>query len=207
MENEKDCPHCAVSDETIKSLKESASQDSAGKKDEYQLKKEQKERERVNQIRGRKIKKIVYFTAAVILIAGLAFAGVKYIPSNSQSGPKITVFYSSTCSCCKEYITYLRAKGFQVDAKETNDAISIKEKYNVPEDMQGCHTSVIGGYVVEGMVPVQAIEKLLAEKPEIDGIVLPGMPENAPGMPGFNGSVLKVYALKNGVSSEFYVGK
>ena len=193
------CENCTVSDETIKQLKNSA----ASKKTEYESKSQQIEKEKLSKIRWKKNKKIIYFTAAVILIAGLAFAGAKYIPSKSQSGPEIEVFLSPTCGCCKEYVVYLRNNGFKVEAKETNDVISIKEKYNIPEDMQGCHTSVIGGYAIEGMVPIRAINKLLAEKPDIDGIILPGMPQNAPGMPGFNGSALKVYALKGGVASDF----
>ena len=33
-------------------------------------------------------------------------------------------------------------------------------------------------------MPVEAINKLLAEKPDIAGIGLPGMPSGSPGMPG-----------------------
>ncbi|GEM_PF-61618 len=192
------CEHCNVSKETIEKLKESAN-----KKPEYISKREQTEKERLSKIRWQKNKKVIYFAAAIILIAGLAFVGAKYIPLKSQSGPKITVYLSPTCGCCREYITYLRSKGFQVEAKETNNMLPIKEKYNIPESAQACHTAVIGDYVLEGHLPVKAIEKLLAEKPEIDGIVLPGMPPGSPGMAGFKGSIFKVYSLKNGVSFEF----
>jgi len=192
------CENCNVSEETIQKLKESAN-----KKPEYISKREQTEKERLSKIRWQKNKKVIYLAAAVIILAGLAYAGAKYIPLKSQSGPKITVYLSPTCSCCRDYITYLRSKGFTVEAKETNDMISIKEKYNIPENAQACHTSVIGDYVIEGHAPIQAIEKLLAEKPKIDGIALPGMPQGAPGMAGFKGSTFRVYGLKDGVSSEF----
>lgn len=192
------CEHCNVSEETMQKLKEGAN-----KKSEYGSKREQIEKERLSKIRWQKNRKIIYFAAAAILIAGLAFVGAKYIPSKNQSGPKITVFLSPTCSCCREYVTYLRSKGFQVEAKETNDTISIKEKYNIPQNMEACHTSVMGDYFLEGHVPIQAIKKLLDEKPKIDGIALPGMPQGAPGMAGFKGSTFKVYELKDGVSSEF----
>jgi hypothetical protein len=43
---------------------------------------------------------------------------------------------------------------------------------------------VIGKYVVEGHVPVTPIKRLLAEKPDIKGISLPGMPQGSPGMSG-----------------------
>ena len=40
----------------------------------------------------------------------------------------------------------------------------------------------IEGYVVEGHVPVAAINKMLTEQPKIKGLALPGMPMNSPGM-------------------------
>lgn len=192
------CEHCNVSEETIQKLKESAN-----RKSEHDLKRQQSEKEKLLKIRWLKNKKIIYFAATAILITGLAFVGAKYIPSKNQLGPKITMFLSPTCSCCREYVTYLRSKGFQVEAKETNDIISIKEKYNIPQDMEACHTAIIGDYFLEGHVPIQGIKKLLAEKPKINGIALPGMPQGAPGMAGFKGSTFKVYGLKDGVSSEF----
>ena len=200
---EKNCPNCNVSDETIKNLKESAAKSQG--KDEYDSKKQQKEDERLNNARGKKTKKAVFIGLILALAAGGAVWGLaNYKPATSSDKPKIAVYYSSTCSCCKEYITYLRAKGFEVDAKQTEDAITIKEKYGISSDIEGCHTSVVGDYFVEGMVPAEAINKLLAEKPEIKGIALPGMPSNAPGMPGFNIKGLKVYQVPvEGAASEF----
>ena len=203
MENEKNCPHCVVSDKTINDLKESAGQMS--KKEEYGFKKQQKENEHSDKARARKTKKIIF----AVIIAGLVVSGAvwglaNYKPASSSDKPKITVFLSPTCGCCQEYITYLRSKGFNVDKKETQNMLSIKEKYGISSDIEGCHTSVVGDYFVEGMVPAEAINKLLAEKPEIKGITLPGMPDNAPGMPGFNIKGLKAYQISaEGTSSEF----
>ena len=50
--------------------------------------------------------------------------------------------------------------------------------------MQSCHTTIMGKYFIEGHVPLQAVNKLLKEQPDIDGIALPGMPIGTPGMPG-----------------------
>ncbi|MGQ0673149.1 MAG: DUF411 domain-containing protein [Hyphomicrobium sp.] len=60
----------------------------------------------------------------------------------------------------------------------------IKQKYGVRQELEGCHSTVIGNYVVEGHVPVAPIKRLLVEKPPIKGISLPGMPEGSPGMSG-----------------------
>jgi len=43
---------------------------------------------------------------------------------------------------------------------------------------------LVNGYVVEGHVPVSAIQRLLKEKPTALGITVPGMPIGSPGMDG-----------------------
>ena len=53
-------------------------------------------------------------------------------------------------------------------------------------------------------MPVGAIEKLLAERPPIKGITLPGMPAGSPGMYGNNSGPFTIYAIdKDGQSSVF----
>lgn len=75
---------------------------------------------------------------------------------------------------------------------------AVKSEHRVPVDGQSCHTTVLGDYVIEGHVPVEAIEKLFAERPDIDGIAVPGMPTNAPGMGEPNGEPLEVLSLDDG---------
>jgi hypothetical protein len=53
----------------------------------------------------------------------------------------------------------------------------------------------VGGYVVDGHVPVEVIRKLLAEKPAIAGITLPGMPSGSPGMTGAKTETWTIYAV------------
>lgn len=69
--------------------------------------------------------------------------------------------------------------------------------------MQSCHTTVIGGYYIEGHVPVEAIKRLLEEKPQIDGIALPGMPAGSPGMSGSKEGPFVIYSISGGQTSEF----
>jgi hypothetical protein len=54
---------------------------------------------------------------------------------------------------------------------------------------------LIDGYVVEGHVPASAIKKLLAQRPKIKGISLPGMPEGSPGMTGVKAETFKVLEI------------
>lgn len=95
-----------------------------------------------------------------------------------------TLYKDPQCSCCEGYAQYLEKNGFKVDVKPTDDLAEISRYAGVPEDLEGCHTMFVGGYVVDGHVPVGVIRKLLAEKPAIAGITLPGMPSGSPGMTG-----------------------
>ncbi len=85
------------------------------------------------------------------------------------------------------------------------DMTSIRQKYQIPQDMISCHTAVIGDYFVEGHVPVKAIEEMLEEKPAINGIALPGMPPGSPGMSGEKTETFKIYALLDGAKSDFMI--
>ena len=117
---------------------------------------------------------------------------------------KATIFKSESCGCCDLYISYMDKKGFDVEAVQMDDISPIKEKYKIPAKMQSCHTTIIGDYFVEGHMPEEAINKLLAEKPDIAGIALPGMPSGSPGMPGAKRGPFIVYAVnKDGSTAEF----
>ncbi len=94
------------------------------------------------------------------------------------------VHKSPTCGCCEGWITYLRRNGYDVTVHDHDDMAPIKAQAKVPADMQSCHTALIGGYVVEGHVPIEAIDALLSEKPRATGIAAPGMPQGSPGMSG-----------------------
>ena len=73
----------------------------------------------------------------------------------------------------------------------------------MPGELQSCHTAIVDGYVIEGHVPVEEINKLLAEKPaNITGIGVGGMPLGSPGMDydGVAAEPFDVYSFdENGV--------
>ncbi len=72
--------------------------------------------------------------------------------------------------------------GFTVKVTDTDDMASVKKMASVPDRLQACHTASVGGYIVEGHVPLADVKKLLKTKPEIRGIAVPGMPAGSPGM-------------------------
>jgi hypothetical protein len=116
-----------------------------------------------------------------------------------------TLYKNPQCSCCEGYADYLRQNGFKVDVKPTNDLAEISRKAGVPENMEGCHTTFIDGYVIDGHVPVNIVRKLLSEKPAIAGITLPGMPMGSPGMVGTKTEKFVIYTVtKDGKAPSVY---
>ena len=117
------------------------------------------------------------------LVVAVGAAGLWWVPKDAQ-GAEVIVYKSPECGCCGGYVKHLRASGFNVRVSSMDDVTPIKERYGVPDDLWSCHTAVIGGYVIEGHVPLVAVRRLLTEKPAVKGIALPGMPDGSPGMAG-----------------------
>lgn len=124
-------------------------------------------------------------------------------PSAVTAIKVIEVYKSPSCTCCHEWEVYLRGLGYTVKSVPTDDMSAVKAQYGLPQDTWSCHTAVIAGYAVEGHVPVEAIEDLLAARPAIDGIALPAMPAGSPGMPGVKEGAFEVLAVTDGVVSPF----
>lgn len=114
---------------------------------------------------------------AAVLASGLFATPV-------MAGEAITVYKSSSCGCCADWVEYMESNGYTAKVIESDDMDAVKQHLHVPEAMQSCHTALIGGYVVEGHVPVEAIARMLKEKPKATGIAAPGMPQGSPGMSG-----------------------
>ncbi len=119
-----------------------------------------------------------FFAAITFLI----FQGFMSQPASAEE--TITVYKSPTCGCCTGWVSYLKANGFKVEAIDTNDVIKYKKKAGLPPKLSACHTAFIDGYVIEGHVPVNDIKRLLAERPAVTGLAVPGMPMGSPGMGG-----------------------
>ena len=115
----------------------------------------------------------------------------------------VEVFKTPSCGCCYGYVLFLEKEQFNVKETDMRSLHSIKQKYNIPLEMQSCHTTIIGKYFIEGHVPLEAVNKLLKEQPDIDGIALPGMPIGTPGMPGKKEEPFVVYQLIDGKFSIF----
>ncbi|MCP3050697.1 DUF411 domain-containing protein [Xanthomonas euvesicatoria pv. allii] len=92
------------------------------------------------------------------------------------------VYKDPMCSCCDRWVDHLRKAGFEVEVRNDTNLTALKEQRGVPSGKGSCHTAEVGGYVIEGHVPVEDIRRLLADKPDARGLTLPGMPIGSPGM-------------------------
>ncbi|MBK7901148.1 MAG: DUF411 domain-containing protein [Betaproteobacteria bacterium] len=119
--------------------------------------------------------------------------------------PEVTVYKDPDCGCCTEWVKHMQESGFQVKQVNTRAMDVERQRFGVPPHLVSCHTAKVGGYTVEGHVPASAVKKMLAEKPSVGGLTIPGMPANAPGMGPHIVGTLKVYTLpKAGESSRLY---
>lgn len=148
-----------------------------------------------------KAKYLRFTIIAVTLLSISLLNGCSYSKSSDAHNPakadsmEVTMYKSPNCGCCVQHKAYLEENGFKVKVEMTEDMEAIKEKYNIPREMQSCHTIAMGDYFVEGHMPIEAIQKLMSEKPDIDGIALPGMPSGSPGMPGPKTGPFRIYQL------------
>ena len=129
----------------------------------------------------------------------LTFVALTLAVATAGAEDKIaaTLYKIPGCLCCDWYANYLRSNGFEVKVVESRNMTLIRNQQGVPGTLAGCHTTVVGGYVVEGHVPITAVKRLLDEKPAIKGISLPGMPEGSPGMTGTKKAPFTVFAIPN----------
>lgn len=128
-------------------------------------------------------------TRSAIAIAVIAAAGIVYGVAAQQTAPasalpKVTVYKTSSCGCCRLWVDYMKKNGFDVQAMDVSSAElrAVSKAAGLKDEDTSCHTAKIGNYMVEGHVPAEDIKRMLKEKPAIAGISAPGMPQGSPGM-------------------------
>ena len=116
----------------------------------------------------------------------------------------ITVYASPTCGCCDAWVRHLVQANFHVTVVGVVDVTPIKRNAGVPDSLWSCHTAMVSGYIVEGHVPADVIQRALAERPAIAGLAVPGMPNGSPGMEGAGKDRYEVIAFARDGGSRTY---
>lgn len=138
------------------------------------------------------------------LVAALASGGLWLAAAAPAPAGEITVYRSPTCVCCKEWVAHARRAGFRVTEENVASVAPIKAQHGVPDRLASCHTSVVGGYVVEGHVPLDLVERLLDEQPSVAGLAVPGMPAGSPGMEGAGKELYDVLTFTSNGETALY---
>ncbi|PLS21379.1 DUF411 domain-containing protein [Neptunicoccus cionae] len=154
-------------------------------------------------IKFNKTRKLAALGTAAATLAVFAAVSLGSGPA-AVSAQEVKLYKDPSCGCCEVHGEYLREHGFDVEIIPTHDLSEINRKAGIAEGLQGCHTALIGDYAVSGHVPVSVIEKMLAEKPDIAAISLPGMPQGSPGMGGSKQEPFTVYSMKAGSAPQVY---
>ena len=100
------------------------------------------------------------------------------------AGLTIDVRNDPGCDCCTSWVEYLKEHGATVELAEDARRDSFRAERGISDEVASCHTAVVENYAIEGHVPVGAIQRLLADRPDAVGLALPGMPVDGPGMGG-----------------------
>ena len=116
-------------------------------------------------------------------LAGLFLLSVIGAGTATASELVAEVWKDPDCGCCNEWIQHLEEAGIQVRTFDIGNT-AIREQFGIARQFGSCHTARIGGYAIEGHVPVTDIKRLLEEKPKAVGLAVPGMPIGSPGMDG-----------------------
>jgi hypothetical protein len=96
--------------------------------------------------------------------------------------PEVHVFKSPYCGCCTAWIEHMRSAGFAVKASDVDDTAAARRRLGMPHQFGSCHTASVAGYLLEGHVPAEQVQRLLALKPKAIGLAVPAMPVGSPGM-------------------------
>jgi hypothetical protein len=132
------------------------------------------------------------------IVKGLSLAVALLLSGAASAEEPIqaTLYKMPYCDCCEGHADYLREHGFDVKIEVTEDLTPLRRAEGVPEGLEGCHTILVGDYVVEGHISAGSIKRLMSERPEgVTGIAMPGMPTGVPGMPGTHEGPIDVYAF------------
>ncbi len=113
--------------------------------------------------------------------------------------PMLRVRKNPGCGCCDKWVDHMKELGFDATVVEDPNIYEYKQKLGVPGELVSCHTAEVDGYVLEGHVPGDLVQRMLREMPKITGLAVGGMPMGSPGMEGLRKDPYDVVAFtKNG---------
>ncbi|MBO9695279.1 MAG: DUF411 domain-containing protein [Sphingopyxis sp.] len=117
-----------------------------------------------------------------LVLAALAAAAMT--PAAAQAAEQMTVHRDPGCGCCGVWAKQVAAQlGRKYRLVDNPARAALVKRSGVPDAQRSCHTTLVGGAVIEGHVPAADIKRFLAARPKgMTGIAVAGMPIGTPGM-------------------------
>jgi hypothetical protein len=140
---------------------------------------------------------------AILLATAVSHSAVAQTKA-AVAKPHLTVYKTPTCGCCAKWVEQMQASGFTATVTNMDDVSPIKIKHGLSPRLWSCHTTLVGGYVIEGHVPAADIKRLLKERPAIVGLAAPGMPAGSPGMDVPNSPAYDVVSFDKAGKTKVY---
>lgn len=104
------------------------------------------------------------------------------IATSTRAQQRPVFLHNEGCSCCHAWAEHMARAGMPVALEAIDDLAAAHRRLGLAEAYHTCHVGEIGGYVISGHVPPSDIARLLSERPDALGLVVPGMPVGSPGM-------------------------
>lgn len=122
----------------------------------------------------------IVFAAALFLTGDKA---PEQVEATTKDGKLEVVMYKNEgCMCCTKWADQMNEEEFAVIEKPVPNLNEIKAENGITRELASCHTAFVDGYIVEGHVPIEDVQRLLKERPDAIGLTVPGMPIGSPGM-------------------------
>jgi|TARA_B110000093_G_scaffold9413_1_gene8963 hypothetical protein len=152
-------------------------------------------------------KKNQFSRRKLLIMASSAMAVNPLIAVAGQNNTNIHVVKNPQCGCCNAWIKILTDQDFNVTTENSSGSLltEFKIESGIPKDMMSCHTAKVGGYFIEGHVPVSDIRRVIAERPDALGLAVPAMPYGSPGMgPEEERDAYDVFIVRTDGSTEVF---
>jgi hypothetical protein len=152
-------------------------------------------------------KKNQFSRRKLLIMASSAMAVNPLIAIAGQNNTNIHVVKNPQCGCCNAWIKILTDQDFNVTTENSSGSLltEFKIESGIPKDMMSCHTAKVGGYFIEGHVPVSDIRRVIAERPDALGLAVPAMPYGSPGMgPEEERDAYDVFIVRTDGSTEVF---
>lgn len=127
--------------------------------------------------------------------------------TSNDSATVLQVLKDPSCGCCEGWVQHASERGFIAQISHPQDLNGEKLKLGIAPQFQSCHTAISPeGYVFEGHIPANIVQRFLDEKPDdAIGLAVPGMPMGSPGMEiGDQFHPYDVIVMKSDGSSQVY---